>query len=61
VSIKWKHAAARLGAAAVIAGAIVLGGIAAVVVGGGVGGQGHADARASIEIPSTPPPSPWPK
>ncbi|HEX6678365.1 MAG TPA: hypothetical protein VF486_25525 [Actinomycetes bacterium] len=60
MSVKWKHAPARL-AAAVVAGVVVLGGVAAVVVGGGVGGQSHADTRASIEIPSSPPPSPWPK
>jgi hypothetical protein len=55
---RWRHAAARLGVVAVLAGVLVGGGVAGALLGGGIGSQAHAVVRPSAEVSHpTPPPS----
>jgi hypothetical protein len=53
---RWRHAAVRLGAVAVLVG----GGAAVALLGGGIGSQAHAVVRPSAEIshPTQPPNDP---
>jgi hypothetical protein len=55
---RWRHAAMRLGAVAVLAGVLVGGGVTGALLSGGIGGQAHAVVRPSAEISHpTPPPN----
>jgi hypothetical protein len=57
---RWRHAATRLGAVAVLAGVLVGGGVAGALLGGGIGGQAHAVVRPSADVshPNPPPNDP---
>jgi hypothetical protein len=57
---RWRHAATRLGAVAVLTGVLVGGGVAGAFLGGGIGGQAHAVVRPSADVshPNPPPNDP---
>lgn len=54
---RWRHAATRLGAVAMLTGVLVGGGVAGALL-GGIGGQAHAVVRPSADVSHpTPPPN----